>query len=88
MAKMTLAIANARSLPMRRATTPHTGAAKSAGAISATNSSVTAASECSTQVATYCAPASMSPVARACSTKVASSARKGALRRSARMLAA
>jgi hypothetical protein len=79
------AMANARSLPMRRATIPHSGAQISAGAMSATNRKVSALLSSSTYLAMYCAPASMMPVARPCSTKVASSARNGWLRRSASM---
>ena len=50
--------------------TAHSGAQSSAGAMSARNRNVTASLSCSTQVATYCAPASIMPVARPCSTNV------------------
>ena len=80
-AKMIDAMANERSLPIRREMTAQSGAQSRAGATSARNRKVTPLP--STHFATYCAPASMTPVARPCSTNVSSSARNGWLRRSA-----
>ena len=80
-AKMIEAIVNARSLPIRREMTAQSGAHSSAGATSARKRNVTPLS--STHFATYCAPASITPVASPCSTKVSRRARNGWLRRSA-----
>ena len=83
-----LAIAKVRSLPMRRATHAPRRGGEQRGGDERDEQQLTAASECSTHVATYCAPASMSPVASACSTNVDSSARNGAAAPEGRMPAA